>query len=41
MREMKNRIKVLKHHEQTISKRNALQEKLVDRYFSLRKAAQE
>ncbi len=39
--EAKNRIRVLRQQEQTMNRRNALQEKMVDRYFSLRNAARE
>ena len=37
--EVENRLRVLNHHDKTVTKRNILQEKLVEKYFSVRKAA--
>jgi hypothetical protein len=37
--ELQNRLRVLKHHDQTVSKRNHLQEKLVEKYFTIREQA--
>ena len=37
--EVENRLRVLNHHDRTVTKRNVLQEKLVEKYFSIRKAA--
>jgi ABC-type transporter lipoprotein component MlaA len=37
--EVENRLRVLNHHDKTLTKRNVLQEKLVEKYFTIRKTA--